>query len=433
MTGNSRLFEQIEVLSESESEQYSEESIINQFADAMADAGEGAFFRVELKERQGDNGRPIAYNDHCGRYYLSELGHFMDLVERIQSEFGHGKYLFTLYGGGNRGIIKKQVVCIAKSNETDTPKNQLQTAQTGNDLKELIANMLQAQQTQMQQFLQAMQPQQSRKEYFEELLMMKQFFTSDEKPSSRAGNPVKETLEMLRLMKDGGLMGNDNQENDGFGRLIDKAAPIFAAAMQGAPRPQQPPAAVRQGVPMRKRRPQQEAAPEATQGQKVTKINQNDEKADINMMKMILAHKINSLVRAASNEKDPYIFAESLCEEFGVTMALEYAAKSDSLAKICAINPSAAQYESWFLDLAEYIKAIGGQPSKFSDEFDDFSEVPPATDGIESDGTELPTDADTTGSSRNQSDSKANESASSPVESIASDSGISFKDNEKRA
>ena len=55
------------------------------------------------------------------------------------------------------------------------------------------------------------------------------------KPSSRAGNPVKETLEMLALMKDGGLMGNDQQEQDGFGRLIDKAAPLFAAAMQGAP------------------------------------------------------------------------------------------------------------------------------------------------------------------------------------------------------
>jgi len=324
------------------------------FIEALND-DPSAFLNVSRQSLGGNS--PMEF---VGRFPADKFD-FGELQAHLQKHYGGGDYRCMLYAKGK--VRANKLLTIA---EKIKPLG-TETNNGVGDLSSMLNMVLTKMEAMQRENIQILQQQQSgghsRKEFFEELLMMKQFFDSGERAAQV--NPIQQMRDVLALQEEmrGLIPDTQKDEDDGFGSLFEKLTPLIEAATK---------------VPGQSYRPNpMERQPNPTNPANNPKYQQQQQKNQ--QMNMLLKMGIATLVKAARNNSDHCSYAEMVINQVPRDVIKGLILAPDSLNKLAGINKEVANYESWFLDLREHIKAQLGMPSNVDDLYD------PLTDTAEGD------------------------------------------------
>lgn len=294
--------------------------------DAIAEAlktDSEAFLNVS-RQSQGGNS-PMEF---VGRFPADKYD-FGQLQSYLQSTYGPGDYRVMLYAKGK--VKANRLLSIAAPIKKN---DEIISGQT--DQLSLVLREFQKMQAQMMTLVQQQNNGgNSRREMLEEMLMYKQLFSSNNGPSTG----IKDIIETVSGLKELGInIGGNSDDEDGFGKLLDKATPLIEAAIH----------APRQPTPQYKQNPVQP-----------------------NMMNFAIAQGVKTMINAASKNSDPGMYAPLIVDNFNPGQIKNFFVDPNGFNVIKGINPEVEKYKAWFDDLAEHVKALIGMPSKFTDLYDD--------------------------------------------------------------
>jgi hypothetical protein len=179
-----------------------------------------AFINVS---RQSDGGRsPMEF---VGRFPADKFD-FGQLQIHLQDNYGGGDYRCMLYVKGK--VKANKLLTIA------SPKMRNETGDTA-----LLLNRMMDRMEKMQnQIVTIMQDKNtggnSRMEFMQELMMMKQIFANDQKQTGSGLGQLTEAVEVLKTL--GVSVGGGDGDSGGFSGLLSLAAPLLQKAME-APQP----------------------------------------------------------------------------------------------------------------------------------------------------------------------------------------------------
>lgn len=294
------------------------------FASALKDDPESF---VTIHRVMGAGNMPEQY---CTRF-PSDKFDVGQMQQMLSETFGAGDYRVRIYIKGKlRG--NKLLSIAGKISHKDLPNP---TGEAASILETVLARM-EAQNRQIMQLMaQQNQPQQSRKEMLEEMLMYKQLFGGDQK--SGGLGELTSAIEALKTLgvKIGGEV-IEHEKEEGFGDLIEKMTPLIGAAIN---------------------------APQQT-----SKIDPElARKKQMNMVqKIAIKTQIAPFIKAASKNSDPSIYAEMLIDQIGETTATQYANNPAIINELATHIPDIAPHREWFNLLIEHAKAQLGIPSSVS-------------------------------------------------------------------
>ena len=184
---------------------------VDDFADAMRELSDNG--EVIVKRQTGNGKEPM---EHVAVFEPDEYS-YSQLVEHLRREYGGGLYRIYLRSGGkNRG---NSLIRIAETLNKGVDTRPSIGGEVGSILHTVLERMDRMQQN---------QPQQTEKDFLEKMVIYKQLF-SDSKSSSNPMAQVKETLELMNLLKEGNTIEHDSES--GFSKLIESLAPVAAAVM----------------------------------------------------------------------------------------------------------------------------------------------------------------------------------------------------------
>lgn len=295
-----------------------------------------AFLNVS---RQSDGGRsPMEF---VGRFPADKFD-FGQLQIHLQDNYGGGDYRCMLYVKGK--VKANKLLTIA------SPKMK----QESSDSNLMIMRMMDRMEKMQNQIVQIMQEKNgggnSRMEFMQELMMMKQIFANETKPTGG----IKDIIDTIGSLRDLGLNigGVSEPEEKGFGDLMALAAPVLQNLTTPQPAPVYAPNPAPKPVP----------TPEQLEARKMT---------------MMLRMGISQLIAAAQRDKDHEAYATLVIDNVPADKINEFFNSPNGFAELCKIAPEAANYMPWFADLAEHVKAQLGMPSKVSDlyEYDEDDNV----------------------------------------------------------
>lgn len=295
-------------------------------------------------------------------------------IPMIAKRHGGGEYEIYVYGA-NKKIVARQRITISK---TATP---LRETGSGSVMSPEVLTLIEAQkrtETMLQQLAGAVvnsrgasfepqSPGQSRSEWLQELLTLRQLFGAPN--GGAATNPVEMFRGLAEVFK-------EMQPSDGEPSLIDQVSkfaerfgPMIQQAMQSQPgttglmlpsgavphAPGVPPNAVRQPQP----RPQPQTQPQSGE--------QNAMFFQQQMMKWYLQQFIDT---AASNG-DPYPWAAIVVEKVPEPMLRAWLAKPSLAQELATIDPRVLQFQTWFTELQGAIGEILDAPVEEGETGDD--------------------------------------------------------------
>ena len=260
------------------------------------------------------------------------------LQAHLQENFGAGDYRIMLYVKGR--VRANKLLTIAQ------PLKPANVSTQQDNVTMLILNQLEKMQNQIVSIMQEKQTGgNSRMEFMQELMMMKQIFSSDNKPSSG----IKDIVDTIGSLKELGLNigGVIEPEEKGFGDLLALAAPVLQniTAPQAAPAYQPNPIA---------QKPQ--LTPEQKEAQK---------------MNMMLRLGIGQLIAGAKRNSPHDTYATLVIDNIPEAQIMAFFNSPTGFADLVKIAPEVANHSAWFGELAEHIKAQLGLPSRVSDLYDD--------------------------------------------------------------
>lgn len=295
--------------------------------DAIAEAlktDSEAFLNVS-RQSQGGNS-PMEF---VGRFPADKYD-YGQLQVHLQTNYGPGDYRVMLYAKGK--VKANRLISIAAP-----IKRNDEMVQGNTDQLSLVLREFQKMQTQMLALIQNQNGGgNSRREMLEEMLMYKQLFSDNRGPS----NGIKDIIDTVSGLKELGInIGGSSEDDDGFGKLLDKATPLIEAAIH----------APRQPAPQYKQNPVQP-----------------------NMMNFAINQGVKTMINAASKNSDPGMYAPLIVDNFNPGQIKNFFVDPNGFNVIKGINPEVEKYKAWFDDLAEHVKALIGMPSKFTDLYDDI-------------------------------------------------------------
>lgn len=297
-----------------------------------------AFINVSRQLHGGSS--PMEF---VGRYPADKYD-FGQLQAHLQSTYGGGDYRCMLYANGKVRANKLLAIATPKTTDTNrpTPTGELGQFMTG------VMDRMESMQNNMMQMMQGNQSgANSRQDFMQEMIMMKQFFTNDNQTSpSNPMNQMKEFFEMREMFKES-IIGDGKSEDDGFGgfgSLLEKASPLFEALANNAantpPKPTGP-----------------------TDEQKQAHMRKQQQKQIIGGIKQ--------LIMMAQVNADPGTCAELVLEKLPEKAIQAFIVAPDALEKLAKIVPEVRPVGEWFLLLGEHVKAMLGLPSTVSEQYVD--------------------------------------------------------------
>jgi hypothetical protein len=296
-----------------------------------------AFINVS---RQSDGGRsPMEF---VGRFPADKFD-FGQLQIHLQDNYGGGDYRCMLYVKGK--VKANKLLTIA------SPKMRNESGDTS-----LLLNRMMDRMEKMQnQIVTIMQDKttggNSRMEFMQELMMMKQIFSNDQKQTGSGLGQIAETVEVLKTL--GVSIGGGESESGGFSGLLSLAAPLLQKAME-APAPQTQPQLT---AP-----PRQQLRPNPIQPIQPQKLPPEIErKREMNLM---IRLGINQLVAAAKREGDHHEYAVMVLDNIPEETAIGFFKDPSGMAKLIEIQPEVSNHLIWFETVGEHVKAILGLPCK---------------------------------------------------------------------
>lgn len=353
--GDSENIEVIDFFTEGMGDTTDAQAKIEAMASALRDDSE-AFLNIGKLSGTGAN-QPEQF---CARvpadkYDIGQLNQF------ISETFGAGDYRVRLYAKG-KVRANKLVTIAARVNNGD--KNTPHGEAAG--ILETVLARMEAQNRQMMEILSRQQsaPQTSRMDMLQEMMLFKQLFSSNEKPTGGVSQFL-ETVEGLKAL--GIQVGGapiESEKEEGFGDLLEKMTPLIGAALQqnntAQTAPKIDPSIVRQ--------------------------------RQVNMIqKVALKAKLEPFIKASIKKSAPETYAELLIDQIGEKTATQYAGDTTTLTQLAELDPRIAQNISWFSDVMEHVKAQLGMPSRFSDLYEsDDSAIDSNTIDSESPDDEQP-------------------------------------------
>lgn len=267
---------------------------------------------------------------------------FVSLWSHVREKYGAGHYRIHVRKSGK--LVANKLIEIEQPKVTDKPG----VTPIG-EASSILATVLERQEKMHQQMLaliqQSQQPQHSRQEMLQEMLMFKQLFDNG---GNGGGNAIAQLRDTLTVLGELGInIGGASEEKEtGFGDLLEKMTPLLGAAMT---QPQQP---------------QQKRDPMFAQ-------------------KMMLKNGIGQLMRAAAKNSPREVYADLVLDQLPENVVKEFITAPDAFEKLIKLEPRAAQFRPWFMDLAEHVKAALGMPSQYADLYGDDDDAINAGNDIE--------------------------------------------------
>lgn len=314
--------------------QTDEQAKVAALVDALRDGGE-SFLQIHKLTLGGQN-MPEQF---CERIPADKFD-IGQLSQHISKIFGAGDYRIRLYVKGK--IRANKLISVAQAIKAD------EKSSASSDAAGILDTVLKRMEAQNNQIMMLMsqknEPQQSRKEMLEEMLMYKQLFGGQNQPTPQVDfmSQMTQTISFLKEM--GVNIGGatiDGEKEEGFGDLIEKMSPLIGAAItagqtQPAPAPKIDPQIVRQ--------------------------------KQMNMMqKIAIKSRISVFIKAAAKNSDQSVYAEMLIDQLGEDTAKSYAVNPDIVGELIKIEPAIATHKEWFELLLEHVKAMLYLPSSVSD------------------------------------------------------------------
>ena len=296
-----------------------------------------SFITVHRQPLGGNNAMEFVGRFDADKYDLGGV------LAHIQKVYGGGEYRVKGYAKGK--ITANKLISIAhpiSPKSEGGENNMMQSMLTQMEkMQQQIVNLAQEKNTGTN----------SRADFLQEMVMMKQFFNDN---SSKSGG-ISEILTVVSGLKELGInVGvGQSEENEGFGGMLEKFVPLATAMMN---QPQAPAKPIKR--PMK-------PAPKVNPTEPLNTVKTPEDKT-MNMLQIGVAQ----LVSGAKKASDPYNYAQLVIDNVPEA-ALNDFFLVPSLDKLIAVNPAVAQHTAWFTDLGEHIKAMLGLPSKFSDLYDD--------------------------------------------------------------
>lgn len=277
------------------------------------------------------------------------------VLAHIQKTYGGGEYRVKGYSRGK--ITANKLIGIAHpiSIKSDSGESSL--------MRDVLDRMEKMQ----QQIVSVMQEKNtgtnSRSEFLQEMMMMKQFFDTGAKSNGGFG----EIMTVVSGLKELGVqIGGISEASDtGFAGLAEKFIPL-ATAILSQPKTSQSEKTLlpSRASPAGRLQAQKPAHPK----QPVT-IQQP--KTEEQKMSLALKMGIATLLNGAKTGADAGDYAELVLANVD-EKTLEYMfIDPHAVNKLSAINPEVGKHTQWFIDLGEHIKAHLGLESAFSHLYDE--------------------------------------------------------------
>lgn len=252
------------------------------------------------------------------------------------------------YGAGNYRIHVRQhgKLLANKLLEVETPRTE-QDNQGGpldgvNNILSGVMDRMDRQHAMMMELMQANKPHEtSRKEMLEEMMLYKQLFDNG---SGNSPDPIKQIKDTVELLGNLGVgLGNNEEDEPGFNKLLEKMADFATVAVQ---QPNQ--------------QYQQNPSPRPTQDKTVIK-------------QMMINSGLKVLLNAAAKDADPGMYCDVVLDQVPESVVKEYLLADNAMEQLIKVAPQAAEYQPWFNELIENIKFSLGLPSKFDEPAPDLT------------------------------------------------------------
>lgn len=297
----------------------------------------------------------------CGKFPVDKYDYF-DLLSLIQSNWGEGDYRIYCTVKGKKGVLQNTLVSVAPP-----PINPLHQQSNANSSGEnVISTVIKMMQENNERMIALMRPaddSDSMTKALNQMLLMKQVLGGGDKPPSMLGQ-MKEMAEMMTLMK--GLSGDAEPAESGIVKALTAFAPVAAAAVGAMANRAQP---VMRQNPMYRHAPQ----PNQNTGPIVnehivpeTVVNEPVEKNAMGDYEQAVNNLITLLNTLGPSKILPEDIAETLTQDLTDENALklqEWVTSPECYTQLLSINGQVADYQQWFLDLIEHVKAQLGLPS----------------------------------------------------------------------
>lgn len=310
---------------------------------------------VNIYRQQGNGRESMTFLDAvpADKYSVDEL------LILLRDQYGTGDYRLMVRSDGKLRANKLYSIEAPKKPAPEFTGN-------GGDnsaLTTLIQQMMDRQERSEKMLLelarQTQQPNQqaNKKEFLEEMMLYKQLFSTGSSSSGGLGQ-IQEALSFVREL--GIEVGGQSEKEPGLGDLLEKANPLFQALLENKQNPQEP-----------------------TDEQKAAALNK--QKADSMKMaqNVMIKSGVGMLVNAAQNGSDPGNYAEMITTNFSREQISGFLLNEHSLETLKAINPGVGNYQQWFVDLRNHVRAVmGDRNSPFFSDWNDDELTPEGDDSI---------------------------------------------------
>lgn len=271
---------------------------------------------------------------------------YTELLNYIRECYGAGDYRLQVRQNGK--LKANKLVQIAK--RISQPQNNPQNSGNENALLHAIQGMQEQIAQQNQVIARVMQQPQgnNKKEFLEEMMLYKQLFAGD---TSKQSGGVGELLQSVDALKSLGInvgIPSPDDKEEGFVDMIDKVSPLLMQVMS-QPQPQVT--------------PQPQVNPTPNPSERDPKMFQQ----------MMIKAGIGQLVKSAQKNLDPSLSAEYLTNLYEKEMIEKFLMAPQALDQAAKMDPRVTDHVDWFNNLKEHIKALYGQPSKFADQYSEFT------------------------------------------------------------
>lgn len=305
---------------------------VEDFASSMSDLGNNG--EILVKRQTGGGKDPM---EHVGYFEPDEYS-YGQLVEHLRNNYGGGLYrIYLRVNGRNKG---NSLVRIAESKST--PENSRALAGHGE-----LSQILNVMREQNNQLMDAMK--QPQKDPMADMMQMFQMMTMMREAmgiqNQTPVNPLEQLKDSMSILEGFGVTINgqaEKDEDDGFGGLIEKMAPLVTAAIQ----------------------------PKQSQPQQNPKSREKPMFGNI-----MLKAGINTLLKAAKKGSDPATYAEMILDQLPEDKVREFITSENSAKKLVEIVPQVGEFAEWFDTLSEHVKAQLGMESTVSDLYGDDENV----------------------------------------------------------
>lgn len=260
-------------------------------------------------------------------------------LEELRQEYGGGDYRVRVYKNGR--VCANQVVSledVRKPEIRETQADFTPILQTMNQGFEKLGQM-------MLQLAQLSQPkQEDRKEMLQEMILLKQLFSNEQKPAVDPSSMFETFMKGLELGKEISPNKPETTEND---LMLEMFRGIAGAAVH---MPQQPAGMMQQNVA-----PTVPHIPQQIQQQVSPQPVAQPQGEEMNVQAIMIKQAVNFLVSQAERNNDPFTYANMVLDQMPEDSLNQILNDPNWLQSLAAFNAKVLQHQGWFNELRSNI------------------------------------------------------------------------------